>query len=476
MTCRALLSGSVLGLTVLLHGAALAQGPAASDPAAASAPASAPSQAAPAPAAPVVSFAPVEVVEPPPQRLVVAPWFEQPLGPEPAAWRFSAALDAAGASGQADALRHLLLRRHLAQLMGAAPDTTTTVRQAMAEGQSLRAPDADLELRGRWTEVMNKHLRATLPTAAPPVPPELEADTARLREAASGLWALHAADGSLRGRVWWLLLRNQAALPLALAEFRLRAPAGPINMVFDCSLPRYAEATLALPGRDTAYLCRANASAGWAQAFAELARLLRSAAVLPLQIEPIDLAGATPVQRVFARLEAPHKAAAEVLAAQAQIVAGSTPPERLAGNHASGPVRAAPPPATPVRSGVRSWTIGLAVAAAMGLYALLFSLAGLRSALLISWGLMLALALAAAFKGLPGGWSVLPQVDSRAAGGAWLPLLAAVLVPATATLALAVSHELLFGQRIGLLRVLGRTLAGGLVDNLVERLFGSRRY
>ena len=419
-----------------------------------------------------VQFAPVVVIETPASVNVDAAWFDQPLGLDPQAWRFSAALAAMGASAQADALRRVLLQRHLAQVAGEVTDPALTVGLALVQGQSLPMPDTDAGLRARWAETINRHLQARPPTAALPIPPELEVDAARLREAAPGLWSLHAPDGAVRGRVWWLQLHNAAALPLALAEFRVRAPAGPLNTVFDCSLPRYAEMLLALPGRDTAYLCRANAGAGSERAFAELARQLRSNATLPLRLEPVDLSSPIPVRRVAQRLEAAHKAAADALVVTVSVAwqSAAAPPRAAADKGAA--------TRQPSSQAVDRWKIGGLCALALALYSALAWLAGRRAALLTSWLALTALSLTAAFKGLPGLWSALPRVDTWSVGAAVLPpmmILAAVVLPFVATLVLSVAHELLFGERIGVLRALGRAVAAALAEGVIERLFGRRR-
>jgi hypothetical protein len=319
-----------------------------------------------------------------------------------------------------------------------------------------------------------------------PIPPELEADAKRLREAAPGLWSLHAPDGTLRGRVWWLLLRHQAQLALPLAEFRVRAPAGSTAMVFDCTLPRYAEMALAQPGRDTAYLCRANAGSGTPSAWDDLARRLRSAATLALQIEPVDLSGPAPVQRVALRLEAPHKAATDALVAAAQAAANAAPSAGGARPAAVAPgARAASAGAGVPTAAVRTWAdrlrIGGIVVAAVVVFSLMASFAGIRAAMLTSGLLLTVLMLAAMFKGMPGLSvlsNLLPRVDSATPGSALSPLriAAALGLPVVATLALAVCHELLFGERIGILRGLAGRLADLLADGVVDRIFGSRRY
>lgn len=392
-------------------------------------------------------------------RIIDDRWFDQPLGPDPASWRFSAALERLGAQGQADALRRVLLTRHLAQLAGDTPDPRLTVRRALQDGAALERPENDANLRARWVELLNRSVQHQPLTAAVPVPTELEADSARLRELAPGLWTLHAPDGNLRGRVWWVQIRNQAAQPLALAEFRARAA----GMPFDCSLPRYAEAALALPGRDTAYLCRANAGAGSPVAFNDLAQRLKAGQVVPLTVESIDLSGATPVQRVYARLEAPQAAAAQALASgtagagDAASAAAST-----AATAASASARGA--------AGVGRLRLLLLAGVALLVFAGLSKLGGRRTAVLGSWGLFTALALAMVFGQLPASWQLLPPLDEQhglTTMSGLLRLLSAFVVPLFAAGALALLYELL--------GLLGRTVGGGLAGGVVDRVFDDRR-
>ena len=471
------------GLWLLVIGAAVAQvlpaaapapaSSASSEAMAASAAAPAASAAsaidqAPAAAASSVTFAPVVVVEPPPARRVAAPWFDDALGPDPAAWRYSAALEALAASGQADALRRVLLRRHVAQALGDAATLTQTVRQALAEGEGLPPPDRDADLRGRWIELVNRHLQAAATPAGLPLPPELEADAARLREAAPGLWSLHAADGTLRSRIWWLLLHNRATVPLALAEFRVRAPAGPEATVWDCALPRYAETNLVAPGRATAYLCRGSAATGTPRGWTDLAGQVRAGRPPPLRLEPVDLSDANAVQRLYGRLEGPLKAEAEALARRL--------PGPSASAAAAAQTRAAGGAGVPGDS--RSWAerarlAGLAMVG-MALYALLVAALGRRTAITVNVLLLTALALAAAFNGLPASWSLLPTVDLRAPAGLLRPLLMALAAPVLATAALAVVYELLFGPNIGLLRAAGQGVGGRLADAVMDRVFRGR--
>ena len=248
-------------------------------------------------------------------------------------------------------------------------------------------------------------------------------------------------------------------------------------MVFDCTLPRYAEMALAQPGQDTAYLCRANAGSGTPAAWDDLARRLRSSATLPLQIEPIDLSGSTAVQRVAMRLEAPYKAATDAL------VAAANASTRNAGAQAQAGARAAS--AAVPSAAVRSWAdrlrLGGVVLVAVVLFSLMASMAGIRAAMLISLLLLTGLTLASLFKALPGLsvlTQLLPRIDPATPGAALSPLriAAALGLPLLATLALALCHELLFGERIGILRGLAGRLADLLADGVVDRIFGSRRY
>ncbi|MFT3819216.1 MAG: hypothetical protein QM750_16500 [Rubrivivax sp.] len=418
---------------------------------------------APEPPASAVSFTPMEVVAdkpvpaapasppPPPSRRVDAPWFDQPLGADPQAWRYSAALELLSAADQAEVLRRVLLRRHLLQLAGTPAAAAQTVRQALAEGASQPPAPADGALRSRWAELVNQYLRAAPPPGALAVPPELEADQARLRETAPGLWSLLAPDGSLRGRVWWLPLRNGAPQALALADFRVRAPAGG-GMVFDCSLPRYAEMALAAPGQDTAYLCRSGAGAGSAEAWDELARLLRRAAAVPLQLEPAELSDASATHRMALRLEAPQHAAALELAAAADAA-------QAAASTAAAHTAASRPAATAAPRGALAPLrfVGVALLA-LAAHALLQALAGRRAALLLSWGALTALSLLAVFKGLPSLWPAPIGVPP-------LPrVLAALVLPLFAAALLAAAFELL--------RALGRGLLLPLFQSLSDRLSG----
>jgi len=301
------------------------------------------------------------------------------------------------------------------------------------------------------------------PPAALPLPPELEADQARLREAAPGLWSLLAPGGSLRGRVWWLLLRNGAPQPLALADFRVRvaAVAGSAGMVFDCSLPRYAEMALAAPGQERAYLCRSGAGSGSAEAWDDLARLLRRAASVPLQLEPAELSDAAAAQRMALRLEAPQHAAALALAAAAdaaqaavQVAASAASAASAAASSAAARAAAAAAP-RPVPGALRITGIALL---ALAVHALLQALAGRRAALLLSAGALAALSLLAVFKGLPGLWPA-------PAGVPPLPrVLAALVLPLFAAVLLAAVFELL--------RALGRGVLAPMFRGFSERLSG----
>ncbi|MCA0244912.1 MAG: hypothetical protein LCI02_29265 [Proteobacteria bacterium] len=427
---------------------------------AATAPASAPASAsasAPAPAPASTSPAPAP---PPPSRQVDAPWFDQPLGADPAAWRYSAALELLGATDQAEALRRVLLRRHLLQLAGtpAAP-AAPTVRQALAEGAALPPSAADGALRSRWAELVNQHLRAVPPPAALPVPPELEADQARLREAAPGLWTLLAPDGSLRGRVWWLLLHNRAPQALALADFRVRTAAGTgLGMMFDCSLPRYAEMALAAPGQDRAYLCRSGAGGGNAAAWDDLARLLRRATGVPLQIEPAELADARAAQGMALRLEAPQHDAALTLAAAAEAAQAAARAASTAAATAASAAAAAHAAAGLPRATLGPLRLAGVALLALALYALLHALAGRRAALLLGTAALMVVSLLAVFKGLPGLWPA-------PAGLPPLPrVLAALVLPLFAAALLAAVFELL--------RAFGRGVLAPMFRGFSERLSG----
>jgi hypothetical protein len=351
----------------------------------------------------------------------------------------------------------VLLRRHLLQWAGT-PAGAQTVRQALAEGASQPPAAADGALRSRWAELVNQHLRATLPQAALPVPPELEADQSRLREAAPGLWSLLAPDGSLRGRVWWLLLRNGAPQALALADFRVRVPAGSsAGLVFDCSLPRYAEMALAAPGQDTAYLCRSGIGGGSTEAWDELVRLLRRAASVPLQLEPAELSDDAAAHRMALRLEAPQHAAALELAAAADVAAQAAA-QAAASVAASAGAAAARSAATAPRSALGPLRLTGIALLALAVHALLQALTGRRAALLLSAGALMALSLLAVFKGLPGLWPA-------PAGVPPLPrVLAALVLPLFAAALLAAVFELL--------RALGRGVLLPLFQNLSDRLSG----
>lgn len=452
--------------------APLSAPPAEAAPAAAPASASAAAPATPAPAAaPSAAAASAVPAPPPPPKRVQALWLDDRLGPDPEAWRYSAALDLLGAAVQAEPLRRVLLQRQLAQLRGETPDTTLTVRQAIGRGQQLYAPEADPPTRVRWAEAMTQHLRAVLPgQQRVPVPPELEVDAQRMQEAAPGLWSLYGPDKGLRARIWVLTLANGSRQPLALADFRALPPAISGQLVFDCSLPRYAESAVVLPGQAQAYLCRANAGAGTPQAFDDLARALRSQLTLAVRLEPADLAETASVLRVYSRLEALQRGAAEPLVAQAdEQAARAAVPGAV-------PLRAAtaPAPAAAARgevSRLRWVVVGLVALVA---FSVLAGLAGRRAAVAISWVLLTVAVAAIAFGGLSSAWNPLAQ-----AGQARLPMaqavLAVLLIPGLVTLALTVLHEVLFGERIGLLRGMADWLADAVVDPLVDRLFSGRR-
>lgn len=471
----------LLGLAALWPRDGLAQ---AATAAAASAPAAAASDAAPAaaeglPASSAASGAeptavrlPALVSEPAAAPPVQAPWLADPLGAD--GWRYSAALEALGGTAQAQALRRVLLRHHLDRLTGLAPRATGSVAQAIADGGSMRPADVDPELRGRWAEAVNQHLRAVIGTAPVPVPPELEADAQRLREAAPGLWSLHAPDGNLRGRVWWLTLRNQSTLALPLGEFRVRAPAGALHTVFDCSLPRYAEMNLALPGRETPYLCRANAGAGTPRAWDELARLLRSSRTLPLQLEPMELSSPASSQSMALRLEMPFKAGVDALVAAASAASAAAAAAATPAGPAAARAASAPGPA------VRQWAdrlrLGGAVLAAIVVFSLVASMAGMRAGLLISWLLLTGLTLVALIKGLPWLSPWLPKAPAGASALSPLRIVSALGLPLVATLVLALCHVLLFGERIGILRGLAARITDFLADGVVDRIFSRGRY
>lgn len=407
----------------------------------------------------------VASVREPQPRTVSAPWFDDRLSEHPDGWRYSAALEALGASRQAQALREELLHRYLAELAGAPFVDNKTIGQAANAGGAAQAPAANRALRQRWTEVVNQHLRVSLPAAAVPVPPELEADAQRLREAAPGLWSLQAADGSLRSRVWWLQLRSTATRPLPLAEFRVRAPLQPPSTEFQCTLPRYSELALALPGRDTAYLCRASAIVSTEQSWDELVRALRSGSAPAVHLQPTDLDDARSVQLVYARLEAPHQAAAEALVAAAGR--GATSPGAGAATARPGPgpspTEAAAAVRVPVSGVFVGWRLVGILMAAMAIFSLVATLAGRRAAVLLSWLLLTGLALLA------------PIATFGLAPMSPLRIVGALLMPALATLLLVVGHALLFGERFGVLRALGRRWAGPLMDDMADRFFGGRR-
>ena len=167
-----------------------------------------------------------------------------------------------------------------------------------------------------------------------------------------------------------------------------------------------------------------------------------------------------------------HKAAADalVVTVSAARQSAAAPPRAAADKGAA--------TRQPSSQAVDRWKIGGLCALALALYSALAWLAGRRAALLTSWLALTALSLTAAFKGLPGLWSALPRVDTWSVGAAVLPpmmILAAVVLPFVATLVLSVAHELLFGERIGVLRALGRAVAAALAEGVIERLFGRRR-
>lgn len=448
--------------------------PTEASPAPAAAPASAAVPAPPAAAA-TASAASAPPPPPPPKR-VEARWLDDRLGPDPEAWRFSAALDLLGAPVQAEPLRRVLLQRHLAQLRGETPDTTLTVRQAIARGLQLYAPDADPPSRVRWAEAMTQHLRAQLPGQQKvPIPPELEVDAPRLQEAAPGLWSLYGPDKGLRARIWVLTLANGSRQPLALADFRALPPAISGQLTFDCSLPRYAEAAVVRPGQAQAYLCRANAGAGTQQAFDDLARALRSQLTLAVRLEPADLNDAVSAARVYSRLEGLQRSAAEPLVAQADEQAARAAVPGAVPGVASRPALAAASaaagaPAAGV-SRLRWVVVGLVALVA---FSVLAGLAGRRAAVAISWVLLTVAVAAIAFGGLSPAWNPLAQ-----GGQARLPMaqavLAVLLIPGLVTMALTVLHEVLFGERIGLLRGMADWLADTVIDPLVDRLFSGRR-
>lgn len=408
----------------------------------------------------------VASVREPPPRTVSAPWFDDRLSEHPDGWRYSAALEALGASRQAQALREELLHRYLAELAGAPFVDNKTIGQAANAGGAAQAPAANRTLRQRWTELVNQHLRVSLPAAAVPVPPELAADAPRLREAAPGLWSLQAADGSLRSRVWWLQLRSTATRPLPLAEFRVRAPLQPPSTEFQCTLPRYSELALALPGRETAYLCRASAIVSTQQSWDELVRALRSGAAPMVQLQPTDLDDARSVQLAYVRLEAPHRAAAEALVAAAGAVAPEPAPAPAVATARPGQgpsPTAAAAAAARVPGGGDRWRLVGIVAASLAVFSLAASLAGRRAAVILSWLLLTGLALLAPIAT----FGLAPMSPMRIVG--------ALLAPALATLLLVVGHALLFGERFGVLRALGRRWAGPLMDDMADRIFGGRR-
>ena len=116
-----------------------------------------------------------------------------------------------------------------------------------------------------------------------------------------------------------------------------------------------------------------------------------------------------------------------------------------------------------VPGGGDRWRLVGIVAASLAIFSLAASLAGRRAAVILSWLLLTGLALLAPIAT----FGLAPMSPMRIVG--------ALLAPALATLLLVVGHALLFGERFGVLRALGRRWAGPLMDDMADRIFGGRR-
>lgn len=386
-----------------------------------------------------------------------------------AAFAWPAALEAAGQRNDAAMLRRALIDRWLRLLEGGpgALQGSPATMQQLIEAGGRTPPEA--EQTRRWQALLRRHLVLAPSPPGLAVPPELEADSARLTTLAPGLWLQQGPDGTARAAWWWVLLRHDAPAVLALGDFDLetRAATAPA-LRWRCALPRYAERRVLPPGTPEPFLCHMTGSELVGRpALEDHARRLAGPTPPALQVTVASTALAAAVRRLEA---AALPAVAPAATADAQRAAPAAQPAASARQrHAARGANGTPPePPTPVWLTVLK---ALAVAAsALGVYTVLHRIGGGGFAFFVTWLGGTGLTLAAAYKTMPG------LRDGLAAGShasAVLPGLGwamALVVPLLATAALAVVHTLLFGPREVVIQAMQRTLADSLLDAFRRRL------
>ena len=404
---------------------------------------------------------------------------DRQVGQDPAQeFHLSAALAALDGAKPAAALRRHLLHAYLRQAAQEPLLPVTSVREAIAAAATALPVESDPQALARWEIAVNRSFALTWRAQAVALPPELEASRKNLREVGPGLWSDHQADGRTRGFIWRAVLRNRSALALPLGEFRLH-PVGrpPYSMLFNCSLPRYAESTVPAAGQDTAYLCRAAASLGPEHpAYAQFVRQFTGQAPVEWRIEPRDLIGSASAEALVGRLEKLARERTDaLLATTADCPSGGdcAPAKAAAGAEARASV-----PGDPRWSRIRSHLHIAGTALGMLLaYAFLVRLIGRGGAsvvaVVLGW-------IGSASWMMAGRNGEVFTIGSYAGtpGALVMPLLLigiAAIGPLVAVAVIATVHELVFGDRERVLRDLHLAFVRSIAEGLVEVLLGRRR-
>lgn len=169
---------------------------------------------------------------------------------------------------------------------------TSTVADTIALGRTAQIEDLNHRATLLWHQRIAPAWQPVwLPTGtAVPLPIEIEAIANELQEQGPGLWLARAPNGAARGLYWWLGMRHSLPQPLPLPQFTVRV-GPPLDLAFDCQMPRYTTRMAVPPGATQHYLCRsqnlpaAAPPAGWAWPQALEQGLQRSgpiSAALPL--------------------------------------------------------------------------------------------------------------------------------------------------------------------------------------------------
>lgn len=167
-------------------------------------------------------------------------------------------LEVLGLADEATLLRSPLLDNWLREAAGSPLLPPRSIGEVLVAEAARSTRGLDSEAQARWALAFGQHLQVRMPTAAVPMPDEIQTMRAQLVESAPGLWTLSGREGAVRGLFARVELVNNWNRPFPATEFELRAARTTRSppLVFGCLPPQGLQPRAIASGEAARFLCR----------------------------------------------------------------------------------------------------------------------------------------------------------------------------------------------------------------------------